>query len=193
MRLVINTLLFLLTIGLIYVLYSSIFEPIKFRVEKQKRERAVIDRLMEIREAQSMHLDITGRYAGSFDSLQYALENGKFMFINIEGDPDDPNFTDFARDTTYQNAIDSVQSLEMDLSSLRVIPFSDGQEFSIFADTITYEKSVVNVVEVGSTYKNFMGPFALAKYARYDNRYDPNRFIKFGDKNKPVLTGNWEQ
>lgn len=193
MRIVINSLLFLLILGLIYVLYSSIADPIKFRVEKQKRERAVIDKLVEIREAQAMYFDITGRYASSFDSLKHVLETGQFISIKIEGDPDDPNFEDFDRDTTYYAAIDSVKSLGLDLAAMPDVPYGEGAKFEIFADTIRDEGSLANVVEVGTLYKSFMGEFASRKYAMYDDRYDPNKFLKFGDKSKAVLTGNWEQ
>ena len=192
MRIVINILLFLLTIGLIYVLYSSIFEPIKFRLEKEKRERAVIDKLIEIRDAQNMYLDIKGTFATNFDSLKHVLTTGQFRYINIEGDPDDPD-GDFIRDTSYSNSIDSIRILGIDLDALKTVPYGDGTQFTMFADTATVDRSLVNLLEVGSSYKSFMGQYGIGKYARYDKGYDPQKFLKFGDKNKPVLTGNWEQ
>ena len=76
---------------------------------------------------------------------------------------------------------------------MKTVPYCEGAQFDIFADTISYEGSIANVVEVGTLYKTFMGEYASKKYAMYDDRYDPNKFLKFGDKQKPVLTGNWEQ
>ena len=32
----------------------------------------------------------------------------------------------------------------------------------------------------------------LSKFKKYDERFDPKKKIRFGDLNKPVLTGSWE-
>ncbi len=193
MRFVINTILFLVVIALCYFLYQSIYEPIRFKGEKDKREKAVIQKLRSIREAQNMYLDITGEYARNFDTLRHVLRNGKFMFINIEGDPDDPNSKDFNRDTSYKNAIDSVRAIGLNLDSLHVIPYGGGRDFSIYADTIEYQSTLVNVIEVAAPYKSFMGPFASPSYSKYDNLYDPEKLLKFGDRNAPNTSGNWER
>ena len=48
MRLLINLILAAAVIGLIWTLISSIQEPIAFKAEKEKRERAVVERLLSI-------------------------------------------------------------------------------------------------------------------------------------------------
>jgi hypothetical protein len=37
-----------------------------------------------------------------------------------------------------------------------------------------------------------MGKFADISFKKFDNRYDPESRVKFGDLNSPSLTGNWE-
>lgn len=193
MRLVINLFLAAIVIGLVWLLITSIREPIAFQAEKDKRERAVIDKLMEIRTAQDLFRNITDGFAPTFDSLAYVLKNGKFAIVSVIGDPDDPNFTgEIVYDTTYQPAIDSIVALGINLDSLPFVPYGNGAKFDIAADTLTYQKTIVPVVEVGVPRKIFMGQYADKRFARYDQKYDPEKPIKFGSMNSPQLSGNWE-
>ncbi len=193
MRLVINLVLAAVVLGLVWVLISSIREPIAFRAEYQRRENAVIDKLRMIRQAQEAFRDIKGGFAPSFDSLKKVLRQDSFRVINVVGDPDDPNFTgEVTYDTLYFAAYDSIQKLGIQLDSMEYVPFSQGTTFSIAADTLTYQSTLVNVVEVGTRYSEFMGRYASQRFARYDQSYDPANTIKFGDMNRPNLSGNWE-
>lgn len=192
MRIVINLILLALIAGLIYLLIHSINEPIKFRAEKEKRENAVEDRLKDIRTAQEMYRSIYNEYAPSFDSLSIGLKKGKFAFIKVIGDPDDPNITEFSYDTTYQPAIDSINSIGLDLDKLPEVPYGEGTQFFMTADTITYQNTKTHVLEAGVRRKDFMGPYADPSYAKYDDRYNPNSVVKFGSMDAPNLGGNWE-
>ena len=108
MRLLINLILAAIVVGLVWVLINSIREPIAFKAEKEKRERAVVDKLMQIRSAQEAFRDIKGGFAPDFDTLAYVLKNDSFAIIKVIGDPDDPNFTgEVEYDTSYSPAIDS--------------------------------------------------------------------------------------
>ncbi len=194
MRLVINLLLALIVVGLVWVLIQSIREPIAFKAEKEKRERAVIDKLMRIRQAQEAFRDIKGGFAPSFDSLALVLKNDSFAIVKVIGDPDDPDFTgEILYDTFYQPAYDSMLAMGINLDSLKYVPYGRGKTFDIQADTLTYQSTLVNVVEVGVRRKAFMGRFGDPRFARYDNSYDPNSILKFGNMNAPNLSGNWER
>jgi hypothetical protein len=194
MRIVINIVLLIATVGLVYLLYSSIQEPIEFKKERTRREEAVIARLMNIRTAQEAFRDITGGFANSFDTLKQVLTNGKFKIIKVIGDPDDPNFTGVIEyDTLFQPALDSIKALGIELDSLPIVPFTAGQQqFEINADTLTFQGTLVQVVEVKTQRKFFMGKFASKAYAKYDKAYDPESYLKFGNMSQPNLSGNWE-
>lgn len=194
MRLIINLVLVLIIVGLIYLLAESIREPIAFKAEKDRREQAVIDKLREIREAQEVYRSVSGGpFAPTWDTLTQVLREGQIPFISVIGDPDDPNFTGvITYDTTFQAAIETVNEKGWSLDSLKYIPFSNGKAFDIKADTLSYQKTKVHVVEIGTSRANFMGAYADPRFKRYDNRYNPNSIIKFGDMNKPTLSGNWE-
>jgi hypothetical protein len=180
-------------LGLIWVLIGSIREPIAFKAEKEKRERAVVDKLMKVRTVQEAYRNITGVYAPTFDTLAQVIKDGKFMIVSIIGDPDDPTFTgEILYDTIYIPAFDSIRAMGINVDSLRYVPYGAGASFDIAADTITFQSTKVPVVQVGVRREVFMGPFKDPRFARYDNNYDPKSVIKFGNLGAPNLAGNWE-
>jgi len=195
MKLVINIILTLLILFLGYLLYNSIKEPIAFKAQKDARSTAVKNRLMNIRTSQELYRDITGEFAKTFDTLKYVLVNDSFTIENIQADPKFPNDPDkFITEVTYKNALDSINKLDINLDSLRYVPYADsGTEFMIESDTLTYQKTIVNVLQVSTRWKDFMGPYGIEKFAKYDNSYKPNAIFKFGDMSKPNLGGNWER
>jgi len=193
---VIVSVVLLAVIGFLgYLLVVNINDPIRFMAEKEKRQQVVVERLKDIRTAQEFYRDITGQFAADFDTLKQVLSTGSFRIISVLGDPDDPNFDrdNLQYDTTYFPAIDSIRSLGIVLDSLQFVPYSQGATFDMQADTITYQSTMVNVVEVGTRWKEFMGQYADPMYSKFDNRYDPNARLKFGDMNTPNTSGNWEQ
>ncbi len=192
MRLGINILLTLVILFLAFLLYNSIKEPIAFKAQKDLRSDAVKNRLMDIRTAQEHFRDIKGEFAENFDTLSYVLKTDSFKIENIMDDPDSEDPEAFITETTFKSAIDSINKLDINLDSLRYVPFSDTQ-FKIETDTLTYQKTLVNVLEVSTRWKDFMGEFGSERFMKYDNSYEPNNIFKFGDMSKPNLGGNWER
>ncbi|MCF8236607.1 MAG: hypothetical protein K9I85_00485 [Saprospiraceae bacterium] len=193
MRLIINILLVLGILLGIYLLYTSIQEPIAFNAEKAKRETAVIEKLSKIRQAQEMYRSITGHYAKNFDTLSYVLKTGNFMIIQAFGDPDDPTNTEkIRRDTLFKSAKDSINLLGWNVDSLQYVPYGQGKIFNMQADTLTYQSTMVDVVEVGVARKVFMGKFGDKRFAKYDDSWDPEALLKFGNMYAPNTSGNWE-
>lgn len=199
MRLIINLILIAIVALLGYLLFFGIKEPIAFGDAKKERLEAVTDRLKQVRFAQEFYRDITGNFANSFDSLKHVLTTDSFTIVKIIGNPDDPN-GEFTRIENKKAAKDSLAILYNDpkskikivLDSLPFVPYGGGARFSIQADTLTYQKTLVTVTEVGTQWKTFMGKYADPKYQRYDNLYFPNNLVKFGDMSGPNLGGNWE-
>ena len=194
MKLIINLLLVGLIIFLAWMLVNSIREPIAFKAVKDRREQAVIDKLITIRNTQEMFRSIKEGFAPSFDSLAKVLKTEDFAIISVEGDPDDPNFTgEITYDTSYFPAIDSINALGINLDSLRYVPYGEGATFSIAADTITYQSTNVPVVEVGIRKKEFMGKiYGNPRFKKYDQTYNPESVLKFGNLNAPQLGGSWD-
>lgn len=191
MRLIINLLLLGAIIILGWLLVTNIQEPIKFQAEKDKRESAVVSQLKEVRTSLEIYKAITGEYPNTFDTLKLVLKSGQIPIVQVYDDPSDPTGESYIYDTLYFSAIDSMRSLGISIDSLDLVPYSDGAKFQIQSDTMTYQSTLVDVVEVGVRRKVFMGPYADPRFGKYDNSYDPNSMLKFGDMNAPNLSGNW--
>ena len=66
---VIHLVLWGLIFYLAYITFMSVYGEIQFNQLKKQRYQVVIERLIDVRDAQVAHKQVTGRYTGSFDSL----------------------------------------------------------------------------------------------------------------------------
>jgi len=195
MKTIISAVLGLLVLLLSYLLYLNIKEPIAFQEEKNLRKDKVVNKLLDIRKAQEIYRAVTGEFAPNFDTLSQVIKRDSIKIVTIFGDQDDKNSTEEFREIiTYKSAYDSLRVFgNFNLDSLRYVPYTNGKAFNIAADTMTYQSTLVNIVEVGTRWENFMGKYASPNYSKYDNSYDPKKMLKFGDMNAPNLAGNWER
>ena len=79
MKLVIQLLLWVVIFFLGYLVFNSIYEPIKFNEVKDKRYAKVIENLKDIRAAQLAHQEITGTFAKDFDALVRFVDTAEFV------------------------------------------------------------------------------------------------------------------
>ncbi|MEA4916500.1 hypothetical protein [Proteiniphilum sp.] len=86
MKIVIRVLLTIAIILLAYVSWRSIQGPIDFNTEVAKRDRAVIQRLVDIRTAQVALRTQTGSYTASFDTLTHFVKEGRIPTVVKVGD-----------------------------------------------------------------------------------------------------------
>ena len=175
-----------------FFLYKSIEEPINFQEQRTIRQDAVTAKLEMIRRAQELYRDATGEFAGSFDTLTQVLTEGRLLSVRVEGDADAIDGGEVTYDTTYIPLRDTFPGLNIKLENLEVVPYTDGQvKFDIEAKNIPYQSTNVPVVQVGVRQSAYMGEYADKRYQRYDQNYEPNRPIYFGDLTKPTLAGSW--
>jgi hypothetical protein len=176
-----------------YLVMNSIKEPIAFKDAKDYRTVVVSSKLEKIRTAQEIYRAVTGSFAGDFDQLVSTLRTDSIPFEKITPDPNEPDNEDlWERSVSYSAAIDTIDALGINLDSLSYIPFTYGMKFNMEADTIEYQSTKVNVVQVGTKWKDFMGKYGDIKYSKYDKSYNPEMSFKFGDMSSPSLSGNWE-
>ena len=191
MRLLINILLLAICAIIVYFIVGNVKEPIVFQAALDKREGAVIKQLEKVRTAQEIYKRMTGEYAATFDTLKQVLKTGNIETYKIIGNMDDID-AEIQIDTLFTKAADSVRTLGISIDSLDIVPYAEpGVKFSIDADTLTYQNTLVNVVEVGVQKKKYMGKFGDTKYRKYNNFYNPDDMLKFGDMNSPNTSGNW--
>jgi len=191
MKTVIHLLLFLVSLGLMYALYSTIKEPIQFKSQYDRRSKVVVEKLKDIRTAQKLYRTITDTFANNFDDLERVLTTGRFEIIQVHGDRDALG-TQVTYDTIYVAAKDSIAALNLDVKSLRSVPFADNKEFDIYAAKIDQQGITIPVVEVSAKWGDFMGEYGDPKYKKYNKKFSPTNLLKFGSRRKANLSGNWE-
>ena len=204
-KIVINVLLLSLAGVVGYLLYKSIERPIHFKNEWANREQVVRERLKEIAELQKMYKSLRNSYASNFDTLALAFMQDTFVLEKVFGDEGNEN-AKVERRTRLVPAKDSLMaflkkngrepsSLESYFADLRKIPFSQGKEFDMKADSAQADaadgKSVfLPTFEVKTMYANYMPEFD-SSYMVYQPTYDPSSIRKIGDLAKPSTNGNW--
>lgn len=86
MKIVMRVLLTVAILLLVYVCWRSIQGPIDFNAEVAKRDRAVIQRLIDIRTAQVSFRAKTGSYTASLDTLMNFVKTGQVITLRKAGD-----------------------------------------------------------------------------------------------------------
>lgn len=190
-----------LTIGILvlgYLVYESIMEPVRFNKNLKSRSNKVVQRLKDIRNAEIAYKGINDSYTGSFDTLINFVRNGEIPVVYIIQDPEDTTFTKTIADTIdYINVQDSLfgKRKPFYVDSLRYIPYSNGEEFELQADTIKKGGVEVDVVEVKAHYKSFLkGLDRQLVINQIKTKEDIDKYpgLKFGSLKEPSTDGNWE-
>ncbi|WP_029038679.1 hypothetical protein [Salinimicrobium xinjiangense] len=78
MKLIIQLVLWIVIIFLGYLVFNSIYQPIKFNEVKEARYAKVIENLKDIRDAELAHRQVTGRFAGEWDNLVRFIDTAQF-------------------------------------------------------------------------------------------------------------------
>lgn len=78
MKLIIQLVLWIVIIFLGYLVFNSIYEPIKFNDVKEARFAKVIENLKDIREAEMAHRTVTGKFEGDWDKLVRFIDTAQF-------------------------------------------------------------------------------------------------------------------
>lgn len=78
MKLIIQLVLWIVIIFLGYLVFDSIYQPIKFNEVKEARYAKVIENLKDIRNAELAHRQVTGRFEGNWDNLIRFIDTAQF-------------------------------------------------------------------------------------------------------------------
>ncbi|MBQ3739249.1 MAG: hypothetical protein II862_09770 [Bacteroidales bacterium] len=200
LSIIINILLFAVILFLAWQVIKSIQAPIKFGNEQKARESKVVERLIDIRNAEVLYKQANNKYTASFDTLINFCETAEIPIVNIIPDPTDTTFTRTINDTLgYVKIADSLFKgrENVNLEDLRYVPFSDPQEeFELEAGVINRSGISVPVFE------------AKTPYEVYLNGLDPQRVLnakaekesifryagmKVGSMEEATTDGNWEK
>ena len=196
-------------IALVFVIYKQISTPIRFENEQKKREKAVIERIKDIRIAERQYKSKYQHFTADFDSLINFV-----LYEDMEGerkivDEDDSVAMAMLKKLKKQNVEKFTYSVKDSLfkhlspaqvKEMRYIPFTDNKvEYILEAGLITTEsKVVIPVVECRAPYKAFLDTITyrqeIINLIDNDvNNLDRYPGVKFGSMEAGNNeAGNWE-
>lgn len=175
---VINTILAVCACGLVAACFYSIYSDIAFDNEKTAREKIVIARLMDIRDAEEQYKMTFGEYCGTIDSLIDFVKNGKTVDKIIkEGELTDDQLEAgmtekeavakglIKRDTVWVTASEKLGIANPD--SMKYVPVGKKADGSFTIVQSTYDPSLRDTV--------YQGIIELRKKAQFNlksNEFD---------------------
>jgi hypothetical protein len=196
--LILKIVLFAVIIFLGYMVYDSINKPLEFKKERAQREVEVVQRLKDIRNAQSLYKEANNSYTSSFDSLLAYLKTGEIPVVKLIPDPEDTTFTKTIADTLgYVKVMDSLfgKRSGYNVNNLRYIPFSDGVEFEMDAGSIDRGGVTVSVFEAKAPFMAYLKGLEeqrIYNIIAAEEDIDKYPGLKVGSMTEPSTDGNWE-
>lgn len=130
---VINIALWVLIAFLGYQTYISIYTPILFNQERNKRYSQVIKNLIDIRNSQLAYKQVNGKFTDNFDDLVTFVENGKYTILQRK----DASVID--PELTRRFGVDTYKDIVI-VDTLGFVPVKD----SLFKNSTRY-KTMMNV------------------------------------------------
>ncbi len=205
----INILLFLVILFLAWQVVKSIQAPIKFNNEQTMRERQVIERLIDIRNAEVLYKNANNKYTDNFDTLIQFCRNAEIPIVKIVPDPTDTTFTRTINDTIgFVMVMDSLRGARenFNIADLKYVPFAPNKEqFELEAGTIIRNEVIkIPVFEARTPYEVYLANpgngFSEKEWnQRRDNtkaeKESINRYagLKVGSMDEASTDGNWEK
>ena len=208
LSIVINIILFAIIVLLAWQVVKSIQAPIKFNHEQKARETKVVERLIDIRNAEVLYKNATSKYTSNFDSLIQFCQTAEIPVVNIIPDPTDTTFTRTINDTIdFIKVMDSLRGKRdnFNINDIKWVPFSEPQQqFELEAGMIKRSGIDIPVFEARTPYEVYLAiPGATFNEKEWNQRRDNakaekesiNRYagLKVGSMEEATTDGNWEK
>ncbi len=205
MKKIINLVLGIVALGLLYLCFASVMEPIQFNELKAEREAAVKERLLQIKLAQEYYKQQHNfEFCDTLQELVDFVKNGKVPFVQKEGELTDEQMDkglteaeaaaivasgdakaikeagleNFRRDTTWIAVTDTgfVEGFIPD--SMMYIPYSGGQQFELAIGWVRTKSGInMNVMECGAPYETYLK--GLSKREIYNLRDEAEKSSRY--------------
>jgi hypothetical protein len=210
MKTALNIVFSIIIVVLAYFLVESIMKPIRFNKEKDARETAIKERLIDIRTAQEAFKSVKGYYTGSFDTLITFLQTDSLPLVFKRGSLTDEMIAAgittekeavkkglISRDTSYIPVRDSIFDKGYPIDQLRFIPGIEKTEFKMSAGRVmTTSMVLVNVFEAYALNDVFLSDLdrqLVVNYNEQRTKFTGFPGMKVGDVRVPNNNaGNWE-
>ncbi len=182
LSIVINIILFAIVLVLAWQVVKSIQAPINFDNEKKARENKVIERLIDIRNAEVLYKNAYNKYTDNLDTLIKFCQNDSIPVIEMFSKRNDADSTYYTvYDTAgYIKVMDSIRKgnvlrkdkakkegwdnaegwnkLVFNINEMKYVPFSEPQQvFEIEAGTKESSGVKIPVFEARTPYEVYLG------------------------------------
>ena len=209
MKQALQVILLALIILMGYLVIDSPMKKIRFDEEKEIRDKAVINRLIDIRTAQVAFKEKYGVHTASFDTLITFIKEDSLPIVLKEGFLNDSminaGMTEnkaielglIIRDTTYVPVGDDLFEKGFAGDSLRYVPYAGTNQFVMGAGSVTTASKVTIQVFEAKTpfevYLNGLDNQEIINLKARAKKYDRYPGIKVGDLEEANnYAGNWE-
>ena len=89
LKTILSILLALAICGLVYAIYESVMEPVRFNKDAGMRQKVAIQQLKDIRDLQVAFKSVNNHFTASFDSLKQFYDKGQMTVLMQVGSRDD--------------------------------------------------------------------------------------------------------
>lgn len=180
---------YLVSIGLAYFLVSGIANDIEQEKVIRSVEAKVINKLMQIREAQQAYRSVNGAFTSDWDKLVNFVDTG---VLYITERKETIIQLDYGADSVYVEidtlgsvqVRDSLFSSDFQVDRLPYVPDSD-KKFLIWADKINKSGVMVDVIEI-------IDPDPVDPTRNEENEIKNRKPLRFGSRTDVTTAGNWE-
>jgi len=206
MKTIIQIVLWIVSIGLGYLIYRSVETPIEFKKVKQERFAQVIAKLKDIRDVEEAYKTVTGKYTKNFDALVSFVDTGKYTITQQRDssfmEHDKHYGIDMLREVKIVDTLgfvavkDSLFKGDDRYKTMMNVPYGqNGEKFELDAGTIeksgykapVFEAKVKKNVVLYDQPKDL-----LAKENTYVNVEEVNGdAIRVGSMTEVSTNGNW--
>ncbi|WP_297707007.1 hypothetical protein [uncultured Eudoraea sp.] len=147
MKTILQIVLWIICVGLGYLIYRSVTGPIEFQKVKEERYSKVISNLKDIRNSQEAYRAVNGKFANDFNSLIAFVDGGQYT-ITQQRDSSYMEFDktygiDLLREVTIIDTLgfvsvkDSLFKADDRYKSMMNVPYAQGGEkFEMKADIV---------------------------------------------------------
>ena len=185
---------------LVYQIYESVMQPVRFNNEVEKRGAIAIERLKNIRTLQEAYKTKTGRYLSTTDSLIDFYKNDSIVIVKQIGSMDD-SLAVAQKRVTRENITIAVKDTLLKeraafIDSLSFIPYSGGERIIMESVIRTVSGVDIPLFEAMMPYDILLKGLERQLIVNLKaEKEDMGRYpgYKVGDINNPNNNaGNWE-
>ncbi|MBQ6770931.1 MAG: hypothetical protein IJP44_08150 [Bacteroidales bacterium] len=200
LNIIINIVLFAVVVFLAMQVIKSIQAPIKFNKAQAERESQIVQRLIDIRNAEVFYKNANNKYTSSFDTLIDFCQTAEIPIVEIKPDPTDTTFTRTINDTLgFVKVVDSIRGRRenFNIKDLSIVPFSTPTEkFELEAGFIKRSGIDVPVFEARTPYEVYLKGLDQQRILNAKAEKESiNRYagLKVGSMEEASTDGNWEK